>query len=260
MFSRRWPRFLDCLCQTKRQVGKYGREAGYGLILTLQLLAIWYTQSRGPMLALGIGFLAFAISLWRFRSLWWSPGILLQGLFRTALCLLAGLGLGGTIVSIFGLFSHGGTGPAPWWFPLCWLVLCILSLGGMRLSRQPWRTLLPISLFWASLVIIFSLGFGLRESVSHPPGTQIVQDLWSTAESTLGRQETVRQRTLYWQGYSDAYFSELPVSYLPDGSTSAAGEERLHHLRALLGLGRRPWVWFFDSTIPSLWHRNSPHP
>lgn|GEM_PF-2109721 len=47
-----------------RTVVRWGLNAGYGLLLILQLLCIYLTQSRGPWLGLGLALVTFAVSIW----------------------------------------------------------------------------------------------------------------------------------------------------------------------------------------------------
>jgi O-antigen ligase/tetratricopeptide (TPR) repeat protein len=47
-----------------KAVLRWGLNAGYGLLLFLQVLCIYLTQSRGPWLGLGLALVTFAVSIW----------------------------------------------------------------------------------------------------------------------------------------------------------------------------------------------------
>src|SRR5207248_308612 len=39
-------------------------SAGYGILIVVQLVCIYLTQSRGPWLGIGVGMVAFAVAMW----------------------------------------------------------------------------------------------------------------------------------------------------------------------------------------------------
>ncbi|HET9493746.1 MAG TPA: O-antigen ligase family protein, partial [Chloroflexia bacterium] len=68
----------DGLESADRGIVRASLNVGYGLLLVVQLLAIYLTQSRGPWLGLGMGLVAFAVAMWlvgRRRGVRWMTRI-----------------------------------------------------------------------------------------------------------------------------------------------------------------------------------------
>ena len=221
------------------------KASGYIFILAVQLLTIWYSQSRGPWL--GIVASAFLF-----------PYLALIVLQRQATGERKGAsdGLGAGLKGVgFGLgtFALAGAlaGLAFWAFdgPLAIylaLGLAILVFGGVWLyfivERKGWRWLW---VGWGSVGLTVALGLVLI-NVPGPLQNQVrrvsaLQRLTTITELQSG---TGKVRGLIWQGTVDLISVHDPITY-PDGT-----KDRLNFLRPLVGYGPESMYVAYNSFYP----------
>ncbi len=230
------------------------RSSIYIFTVAIQLIAIYWSQSRGPWLGLFAGLFAFilivlvslrnaAADSGRFR---WADGgralaLAVGGtavLFTVFLFLFQALTSGGRLASL--------TGPTASFAALAAAVgLLVLVIFVMIAARQGWRWLwlawLMLSLVVVGWLAMFNLGDELNARYGEPPVLgQISETIvaWQNlpAIGRLGRlleseQSTGKVRVLIWEGALDLLSVHEPLQF-PDGR-----EDTFNFLRPLIGYG-----------------------
>ncbi|HSM56351.1 MAG TPA: hypothetical protein VK879_09380 [Candidatus Sulfomarinibacteraceae bacterium] len=223
------------------------RSSVYIFTLSIQLVAIYWSGSRGPLLGLIVGM--FALVLILLVSL--RNAVTEEGRFGMPDALKAsGLVIGGLLLSLgllYLLLSAANLSPAATTFAAAvgaaGLVSIIIFV--MIAARNVWRWLW---LSWLLLTAIVALGLGLfnlPQEVTEPvQDTPVMGSLLDTMEEwrelpTVGRfgrmldaeQETGRVRVLIWEGALELIQPHDPLVY-PDGE-----EDSFNFLRPLIGYG-----------------------
>lgn len=222
------------------------RASIYILTLALQLLAIYWSQSRGPLIGLGLGMFAFILlMLVLLRELSRRDDDGSQSIGQSILWPLVYVGLtfGALILADILTPSLGGRNSFLVWIGIIGLlVLSIFILAG---SRRGWRWL------WLSwILVVFTVGLQLiifNFSVQFPEqtsNTPLVGSWGDTFEEwkrvpTIGRlgrmldssAGTSRVRILIWEGVVDLITPHDPLR-APTGEFDS-----LNALRPLIGYG-----------------------
>ncbi len=221
-------------------------------VLVVQLLAILFTQSRGPWLGLAAGLYVFLVlMLTSLRQRAEDQSSLRLG--ETGLGI--GMGLAGVAIVLLGLSSLLVL-PGVWGGLLALIsVMIVLALYLIPLiTQRGWRWL------WLSAITQGILGIALLIAINVPNTA-----LNNTAVKLpyIGRlaqmmeldQGTGRVRVLIWQGAVEMLGSNEPLRY-PDGQTDA-----LDVIRPLVGYGPESmWVTFnrfYNPELGGLEQRNA---
>lgn len=242
--------FRSILSDEENSTADVLRASVYIFTFLVQIIAIWYTLSRGPQMGLLIG-----LGIFLFLGL-----LALQRAERQAqpagsFHLLRDLGLG----TAFGLGSLAAASAA------AALAYLVAKFAGATASALPWialgagcLSLLGIWLIfvanrwgwrwlWMSallIILLASTGF-LTINLVEPVHQ------WSQQQPWLGRLDEVLQsesgtgkvRALLWQQALDLYLPHEPIEYPPTLSNPEWRPDRLNVIRPLIGYG--PESMFF---------------
>lgn len=231
--------FANILLDEKLNPADVARSSVYIFALAVQLIAIWWSGSRGPQLGLGVGLFAFVliflVALRNTSSSEESYGS--RALLRASYpILLVAAGFVAALVTRNAvspttsfLIFFTGFGAA---------VLTIVVLLGLR-RGWPWLWLswIQIAVLAGIWLVAFNLAGSSADGQTVGPAAQLF-DSWRDAPGIgrLGRMldadtETGRVRVLIWQGSLKMVTSPQPIQF-PDGSTDS-----FSWLRPLIGYG-----------------------
>jgi len=235
------------------------RAASYIFIFLVQLIAIWYTQSRGPLMGLLAG-----LGVWGFLGLLalqqrarqeqaFQPGDLPKDLGRglafglgslaaagaiAALLYFAGQALAQPESSLPQALAAGGAGLV---LLGAWLVFVV--------NQRGWRWLWISAL---ALVALFAVGFLLinpggpfHEWARQTPLSRVSRVL----ESESG---TGMVRNLIWQGGLDMLLPHDPIQYPPTAGNPHGHPDPFNALRTLVGYGPESMYVAYNNFYPPL--------
>ncbi|MEJ5309352.1 MAG: tetratricopeptide repeat protein [Anaerolineae bacterium] len=238
--------FNDILSREEVRVSDILRASGYIFIIAVQLLTIWYSQSRGPWLGLvaaGVLFPYLALIMLQRRALsekadLAKPGMdILKGVgFGLGISAVAG-GLAALAILVLkgkiGVYVGGGL--AVLTFGGAWLY-CVVEHKGWRWLWIGWGT---VGLAAAALLLLFN--------VPGPIQTQVrkVEQLRRLTTITELQSGTGKVRGLIWQGAVELIKPHAPIKF-PDGSQDA-----LNFLRPLIGYGPESMYVAYNSFYPA---------
>lgn len=230
------------------------RSSIYIFTVAIQLIAIYWSQSRGPWLGLFVGLFAFvlivlvslrnaAVEAGRFRLSDGGKALLLSlggtaVLFALFLFLFRAVTAGGRLAMLAGAASSFAALAAA-------VGIVVLIIFVMIAARSGWRWLwlawLMLSLVVVGWLAAFNFGAELDARVGE---TAVLGDITNTlvawqelpAIGRLGRlldseSSTGKVRVLIWEGALDLISVHEPLQF-PDG-----GEDRFNFLRPLFGYG-----------------------
>ena len=228
------------------------RSSIYIFVFAIQLIAIWWSGSRGPQLGLGVGLFAFVLIFlvalrnsvqgkegYSGRDLAFSAiGTLLPlASFGAAVALRPSVG-DGTSVAVFG----------------AGVALTVLLLFILVAVRRGW---LWLWLSWIQVVLVmgaFLLAFNFVPPAAESSATDAITatfDAWRGVSGVgrLGRMleaddGTGRVRVLIWEGAVKLVLPHPPLAF-PDGST-----DRWNFLRPLIGYGPEAMYVAYNSFYP----------
>lgn len=221
-------------------------------VLVVQLLAILFTQSRGPWLGLAAGLYVFVLlMLTSLRQHAEDQSAIRLGEAGLGI----GMGLAGVVVAMLGLLSllvlPGIVGGL---IVLSSLLLVLAFYLVPLITRRGWRWL------WLSVITQGVVGIALLILINMP-NTALnstfaqLPYVGRLAQITEFDQGTGRVRVLIWQGVIEMLESDEPLRY-PDGHTDA-----LDVIRPLVGYGPESmWVTFnrfYNPELGGLEHRNA---
>jgi len=213
-------------------------------VLLVQLMAILFTQSRGPWIGLAAGLYVFGL-------------LLLTGLRQQAgghksmegrdVLLGVGMGLLGLLVLGIGLFAMGELSGILGGLILLVALALVLAFYLVPIFRRNgwrwlWLSFIVQSLVVAVLVVLLNL------SPSFLPGFRDIPYVGRLAQLMDFEHGTGRVRVLIWRGVVDMMLKpHEPLAY-PDGST-----DTLNALRPLIGYGPESmWVAYNRYYRPEL--------
>ena len=239
--------FRDILRRQESRMSDILRASGYIFIVAVQLLAIWYSQSRGPWLGIVAALFFFpylmfillqrqALSEGSEPSAWSSDLLKGIGVGVGALALalvLVGLGVL-ALPGRTGVYIGGG--------------LALMAFGGVWLyfivQRKGWRWLW-IGWFTVGLIVLLAgLGMNvpgpLQDRVKQIPSLRRMTTIleWDTG--------TGRVRTLIWEGALDLISVHDPIAY-PDGTADI-----FNAVRPVVGYGPESMYVAYNSFYPPL--------
>ncbi len=237
--------FGDILGRQESRVSDVLRASGYIFILAVQLLAIWYSQSRGPWLGIVASAFVFPyLGLIVLERQSRSEGGPADG---QLLAILKGFGFGVGSLALAGALA----GLAAWALEGTLEIyvgggLALLVFGGLWLyfivERKGWQWLW---IGWGSVGMTIALGL-LLVNVPGPLQNKVrqVSPLKRLTEITELESGTGKVRSLIWQGAVDLISVHKPITF-PDGST-----DHLNPLRPLIGYGPESMYVAYNSFYP----------
>lgn len=242
------------------------RSSIYIFVLAIQLIAIWWSGSRGPQLGLGTGLFAFVLIFLvalrnevqgKYKFSLGSLGLASLGLILPILFFIAAVALRGRVgdTGSFALFG-GGVG------------LTVLGIFVLVAVGRGWRWLW---LMWIQVVLVvgvwlIAFNFSSAAPTAETPtmGFSINQtfDAWRNVQGIgrLGRMletdgGTGRVRVLIWQGAIQLVLPHEPLAF-PDGE-----QDTWNFLRPLIGYGPEAmyvaYNRFYPPELASLEARNA---
>ncbi|MBL7066108.1 MAG: tetratricopeptide repeat protein, partial [Anaerolineae bacterium] len=236
------------------------RAAAYIFTFLVQVIAIWYTQSRGPLMGLLAG-----LAVWAFLGLLslqhaarreqpFHPRDLLKDLGWGAAFGLGSLVAAGAAAAGLYFASQAILGPDSGLPQTIAIVAAVLVLLGLWLTfvvnRRGWRWL------WISamaMAVPFIAGFLVINLV------EPVQE-WSRQQSELRRLATVLQsesgtgmvRNLIWEGGLDMILPHDPIQFPPTTTDPNGHPDTFNSMRFLIGYGPESMYVAYNPFYPPL--------
>ncbi|MFT5197247.1 MAG: hypothetical protein ACI85U_004288, partial [Candidatus Promineifilaceae bacterium] len=250
--------FTNILSDEELNIADIIRSSIYIFALAIQLMAIYWTFSRGPLLGLLVGIFAFVtiflVALRNMdqdkqkfsrRDLFYSSlgliigfvSLIVASYLRPTIGDLAALGIALGSVGLYGIAIF---------------ILVALRVGW----RWLWLSWLILALYGAIWLTMFNLHDLAPESLRSAPITgQVIESYSAWREAPgVGRygdlvnadQKTSRVRIYIWQGAAELFLPHEPLEY-PDGSTDS-----LNFLRPLIGYGPEAMYVAYNRFYPPL--------
>lgn len=237
------------------------RSSVYIFILAIQLLTIYWSGSRGPLIGLGVGLFAFVLIL--LVSLRDASGSAIHGRLRETLPALAFLlpSLFALLISPYVARSLGALAAIGLFFLV--VALSVLGIFILVAARRGWRWLwmawILLTLFVAGWLLLFNVPATTTAAYRQVP---FVGDVLNTLDEwrelptigsfgrmldpsfTTGREKSGRVRVLIWQGVVDLIRPHAPLTY-PDGRPDV-----FNALRPLLGYGPESMYVAYNKFYP----------
>ncbi|MGC9349167.1 MAG: hypothetical protein ACP5JG_13565 [Anaerolineae bacterium] len=237
--------FGDILGREEARISDVLRASGYIFVFAVQLLTIWYSQSRGPWLGIvASGFLFPYLALIVLQRQAIAEDGAEGGKLGDALkgfgFGLGSLALAGALTGLAFLVLRGP------WAAYIGLGLAALVFGGLWLhfivERKGWRWLW---IGWGSVGLIIAVAL-ILVNVPGPLQTQVrgVESLRRLTTITELQSGTGKVRGLIWQGTVDLLSIHEPILY-PDGTP-----DRYNWLRPLVGYGPESMYVAYNSFYP----------
>ncbi len=238
--------FNDILSREQARLSDILRAASYISIIAVQLLTIWYAQSRGPWLgivAAAVLFPYLALIMLQRRAIAEKPATA-----RAWLEVLKGIGFGlgvlaatGALAALPVLLIKGKVGMyaggilALLFFGGAWLY-CVVERKGWRWLWISWGT---IGLATALVLVLFNVPGPLQTQVRK------VQALYRLTTITELQSGTGKVRGLIWQGTVNLIKPHAPIKF-PDGRT-----DPFNAIRLLIGYGPESMYVAYNSFYPA---------
>ncbi len=238
------------------------RSAIYIFVLAIQLLTIYWSGSRGPLLALAVGLFSFTLVLlvslrdaareqgaFGFKDVLWAFALVIPSIAA----LLLGNSLIQAVSSLASFVVFFGV-----------ILLSVLAIFLLLAMRRGWRWLwlswLLLTAFVAGWLLLFNVPTQQMADLQQAPiigkvmDTQIAWKELPTIGSygrmldpsqTAGREKSNRVRVLIWQGVVDLITPHEALTY-PDGRP-----DRFNFLRPLIGYGPESMYVAYNRFYPS---------
>ena len=254
--------FRSLLTDEKAGASEVLRAAAYVFIFLVQVISIWYTHSRGPLMGL-----VFGLAVWGFLGLLalrraaigvaipspspvratlgdLGPGILF------GLGTLAGAGSAGAAAYLI-VRDAAQANPVLQWTPA---IVALLIFGGAWMwsivGQRGWRWL------WAgALLTVVLLGAGfLAVNLIGP------LNAWAQQQPWMGRLDEVLQaetgtgkvRSLIWEGALKLILPHEPIQYPPTAADPEGHPDWFNLLRPLIGYGPESMYVAYNRFYPPL--------
>ncbi|MBN1876328.1 MAG: hypothetical protein JXA33_19035 [Anaerolineae bacterium] len=237
--------FNDILSRAEARISDILRASGYIFLLAVQVITIWYSQSRGPWLgivAAGFVFPYLGFLLLQKRALVEdttpvSPlNDILKGLgVGVGALVLAGAFVGLSILAIEGkaaIYVGGALGALV--FGGVWLYMIV--------ERKGWRWLW---IGWGTVGLTIALSL-VAINVPGPLQDQVlkISSIRRLATITQLESGTGKVRTLIWEGAVELISFHDPIKF-PDGN-----QDKLNAVRFLIGYGPESMYVAYNSFYP----------
>ncbi len=254
--------FSNILSDEKMAAADVLRASVYTFTLAIQLLAIYWSGSRGPLIGLGVGLFSFTLVLLvslrdaigtrdgsRLREA--LPAFLF--LLPSLLALLLSNVVSNLAGPLFALIFFFGV-----------VALSIIAIFILVAARRGWSWLwlgwILVSVFLAGWLLLFNISSDRSSALREAP---LVGGLFSVLEewrelpgigsygrmldpsNTTGREKSGRVRVLIWEGVVDLISPHAPLAY-PDG-----GSDTFNWLRLILGYGPESMYVAYNPFYPS---------
>ncbi len=252
--------FKAILTEDEANAADIARAAGYIFITAVQLIAIWYTQSRGPLMGLLAG-----LGVWIFMGLLtlqhaarqeqpFRPSDLRGDLGRGLAFGLGSLAAAGAAAAALYFVSKAIAAPEsslPQWVAIIGAALILSGLWLASIANQRgWRWLWISALSIAILFIAGFLTINLVEPVHE----------WSRHQPWLGRLDdvlqrgggTARVRDLIWEGGLQLILPHEPIKYPPTTAYPQEHPDPFNALRLLVGYGPESMYVAYNPFYPPL--------
>ena len=252
--------FRSILADEESSVADVLRGAAYIFIFLVQLIAVWFSQSRGPLMGLMLG-----LAVWGFLGLLalqraarqerpFQPAELLGDLGRGVGFGLGSLALAGVVAVLFYFVGKGVAGrspDAPRWAAVIGAVISFFAVWlAFVVNRRGWRWLWASALLLALLAAAGFLTINLVEPVR----------AWSTQQPWLGRLDDVLQsesgtgkvRSLIWEGALKLITPHAPLRYPPTQEYPEGRSDPFNALRLLVGYGPESMYVAYNRFYPPL--------
>ncbi|MCS7283554.1 MAG: tetratricopeptide repeat protein [Anaerolineae bacterium] len=258
--SRAVDAFRSLLTDEKAGVSEVLRAAAYIFIFLVQVISIWYTHSRGPLMGLvmGLAFWAF-LGLLALRRAALAPAKpagaesvpLVRDLGTGIAFGLGTLGAAGAVGAVLYLPWQGTGGGVVRWLPA---VAALVVLGGAWMTAivngRGWRWL------WVSALvttIVLAAGF-LAVNLVDP------LHAWAQQQPWLGRLDEVLQaetgtgkvRSLIWEGALQLILPHEPIQYPPTTTDPTGHPDPFNAIRPLVGYGPESMYVAYNRFYPPL--------
>lgn len=245
--------FSDILTTEVLSYADVVRSSIYIFTLAIQLLAIYWSGSRGPLLALGVGLFAFTlILLVSLRNAAANKG---SNRLRDIIPALLFL-----IPALLALFLSGPVGAATtplmgFAFFIGILLLSVLGIFILMAVGRGWRWLwlgwMLLTAFAATWLVLFNLPnpgvggvFNTFEEWRELPTIGTYGRMLDPSNDT-GREKSGRVRVLIWEGVVDLITPHAPIEY-PDGRT-----DPFNVMRPLIGYGPESMYVAYNRFYPA---------
>jgi tetratricopeptide (TPR) repeat protein len=253
--------FRSILADEEASTADVLRAAVYIFALLVQIIAIWYSGSRGPLMGLlaGLGVWAFLGLLSLQRAVRQEQPFQSRDLLKDlGLGLAFGLGslaaAGGAAAGFYfsgkAIFAQGSS--APQWIAMGAALLVLLGIWMVFIvSRRGWRWLWISAMMISILAIAGFLVINLVEPVH----------AWSQEQPWLGRLDEVLHagggstgivRNLIWQGALDLISPHKPLDYPPTPAYPEGRPDPFNALRPLVGYGPESMYVAYNRFYPPL--------
>jgi tetratricopeptide (TPR) repeat protein/MFS family permease len=211
--------FIAILTEEEAHVSDILRAAAYIFAALIQLITIWFSQSRGPWVGLMVGAFAFVL----FGLLALRRAALDKGAttWSDVLKALGGTAIMATVVGFVALLASRRT----WkWLWLSWVLLAILG---------------------ASFLVLFNLPDTPLESLRQAPYIGRLGRIFETDRSTG------KVRVLIWEGVVEMITPHEPLVYPPESPDEPFKTDKLNFLRPLIGYGPESMYVAYNPFYPS---------
>jgi len=252
--------FKAILTEDETNGADIARAAGYIFITAVQLIAIWYTQSRGPLMGLLAG-----LAVWMFIGLLalqhaarqkqpLRPSDLRGDLGRGLAFGLGSLAAAGAAAAVLYFVTKAIAAPEsslPQWVAIIGVALVLPGLWLAYIANQRgWRWLWISALAIALLLTAGFLTVNLVKPVHE----------WSHHQPWLGRLDDVLQREggtgkvrdLIWEGGLQLILPHEPMKYPPTTAYPEGHPDTFNALRPLVGYGPESMYVAYNPFYPPL--------
>ncbi len=252
--------FRSILTEEETGAADMLRAASYIFVFLVQLIAIWYTQSRGPLMGLLAG-----LGVWSFLGLLalqqkarqeqpFRPGDLLRDLgwgLAFGLGSLAAVGAVAALLYFAGQALFQPESSLPQVIAGGGAVLILLGAWLIFVvNRQGWRWLwisaLVMAVFAVAGFFAINPGGPLHERSQQQPSLRRVTNVLQS-ESGSGM-----VRNLIWQGGMDMLLPHKSIQYPPTETSPHGHPDPFNALRTLVGYGPESMYVAYNSFYPPL--------
>lgn len=210
--------FIAILTEEEARVSDILRASAYIFTLLIQMITIWFSQSRGPWVGLMVG--AFTFVLFGLLALRRASSDKGATTWRDVLKALVGTAAMTTVVGFVALLASRRT----WkWLWLSWVLLAILA---------------------ASFLVLFNLPDTPLEALRKTPYIGRLGKIFETEGGTG------KVRVLIWEGAVDMITPHEPVGYPPEDPDEPFKSDKLNFLRSFIGYGPESMYVAYNSFYP----------